>query len=95
MYSFTSGFGLNETYGAFFKDKDSVKGASGHIAALEDETDQTGHTLLVGASYNNLSRFKEKRARLPLQISLSYWNRFDGKNINKADYYSVKGYVFF
>ncbi len=95
MYSFTSGFGLNATYGAFFKDKDSVKGESGHIAALEDETRQTGHTLLVGASYNNLSRFQQKRARVPFQIALSYRDRFDGKNMNKADYYSVKGSVFF
>ena len=95
IYSFPAGFGLNATYAALFKAQDSVKGAGGHIDSLEDETDQVGHTFLVGASYNTITRFQQKKALVPYQISLSYWDRFDGRNMNKASYYSVKGALFF
>lgn len=95
IYSFPAGFGLNATYGAFMKAQDSVKGASGHFTSLEAETSQIGHTFLVGASYNNISRFQQKKAWVPFQVSLSYWDRFAGRNMNKASYYSVKGALFF
>ena len=95
MYSFSSGIGLKANYSAFFKDKDSVKSEGVHVDYLEEETGQTGHTFLVGTSYSSLSRFQKKLARIPYQVSLNYWNRFDGKNLNKADYYSLKATVFY
>ena len=94
-YSLPKGFGIRMTYGAFFKNEDKVEGSNGRISSLEEETDQTGHTMLIGCSYNNLSLFQKKLARVPFQVSLNYWNRFNGKNMNKATYYSAKGALFF
>ncbi|MGA1867363.1 MAG: hypothetical protein ACMUJM_02335 [bacterium] len=94
-YSFSPAVSLSATYGGFFKAEDNVEGSSGHIDSLEDKTAQTGHTYLIGVSYNNLKSFQEKKVRVPFYISLSQWNRFDGKNLNKALYYSINGGIFF
>jgi hypothetical protein len=95
-YKLSEGFGLSATYGGFFKGKDSVKGEDGqHLPGLEGQTSQTGHTLLIGISYNNLDRFQKKLARVPFQVSLGHWHRFAGKNLNKAQYISFKGVLFF
>ena len=89
------GFGISGTYGGFFKGPDRIKGAGGHYASMEDETEQAGHTLTLGVSYNNLEKFQNKAARVPYQFSLSHWHRFAGKNLNKAQYISLKGSLFF
>jgi hypothetical protein len=95
-YKLSEGFGISATYGGFFKEKDSAKGEDGgHLPGLEEETSQTGHTLLVGISYNNLDRFQKKLSRVPFQVSLGHWHRFAGKNLNKAQYISFKGVLFF
>ena len=95
-YKFPRGFGINATYNALFKDKDSAKGENGqHLPGLEDETSQTGYTLLLGVSYNNLEKVQKKVAKVPFQVSLSHWQRIKGKNLNKAQYVSLKGALFF
>ncbi|MGA1841441.1 MAG: transporter [bacterium] len=95
-YKLSEGFGLDATYCGFFKEKDSAIGADGeHLPGLEGQTSQTGHTLLIGISYNNLDRFQKNLARVPFQVSLGHWHRFAGKNLNKAQYISFKGVLFF
>jgi len=94
-YKFHRDFGLNATYGGYFKESDRVKGAGGHYASLEGETNQVGHTLTLGVSYNTLARYQETQAGIPYLVSLSHWQRFAGENLNKAQYVSLKAALFF
>ncbi len=94
-YKITSEFKINIMYSNFFKDRDSMKVEGVHQSSLEDESRQEGHEFLLGISYDNLTKYKEKLSSVPFQTSLGYWQRFIGKNINKAEYFSFKASLFF
>lgn len=64
--------------------------------SLEDETDWTHHIVITSLSYSTVPLYLEKKFPIPLKVSLSYRNRFAGKNnVNKSEYIGVGLQVYF
>lgn len=79
------------------KQKDKVSGTMGFkYSTLEEETNASEHIYIVGLSYSTVPMFLEKKFPVPLTASLSYKNRFAGKNNLYASEYLIFGVdVFF
>jgi hypothetical protein len=80
-YTLLKGFSLSALYEFGFKLKDRISGTQGFAyESLEDETDWTSHIFIVGASYSTIPLYREKKFPVPLEVSLSYRDRFAGTN---------------
>lgn len=87
--------GLKYEYTREFKD--SIKGDQNYnYKSLEDETDQRSHVYVVSLTYSTIQQYLDKRARIPFTASLSYRDRFAGKNnINVSEYIGASFSLFF
>ena len=66
------------TYG--FKSKDDIDGDMGfNYASLEADTDFEEQVIIVAASYSTLSAWREGQSAAPMEFSIAYRERFDGK----------------
>lgn len=96
-YEFVEGASLSLTYkyGHGFKDK--VSGSKGFAySSLEDETNWTEHVGIAGLSYSTLPRFLKKKSSVPLTASISYRNRFAGRNnVFESEYISLALQIYF
>lgn len=90
-YQFFEGASLNLTYKYGHSFKDDVSGNQGFAySSLEDETNWTEHVGIAGVSYSTLPLFLKKKFPFPLTVSVSYRNRFAGRNnVFKSEYVSL------
>jgi hypothetical protein len=80
--------GLLYLYGIGMKDE--VSGDMGFAyESLEDETDYIEQVYVVSISYSTLQLFMDKKFSIPLTASLSYRDRFAGKNGNNSQYLAL------
>ena len=90
-YQFLKGasFLLQYKYGHSFKD--DVSGDMGFAyQSLEDETNWTEHVIETGLSYSTVPLYLEKKFSIPMNVSLTYRNRFAGRNnVYKSDYINL------
>jgi hypothetical protein len=90
-YQFMKGasFLLQYTYGHSFQD--DISGSMGFAyQSLEDETNWTEHVIETGLSYSTLPLYLEKKFSVPLNASLTYRNRFAGRNnVYKSEYIAL------
>lgn len=79
------------------KAKDDVDGDLGFAySSLEKETDLEGQMVFLTLAYSTIQKYRAKQFRVPLVGSISYRNRFDGKNnATKSEYVSLELNVFF
>lgn len=79
------------------KQKDKVSGKRGfNYSTIEDRTNFTEHLYIAGLSYSTLPMYLDKKFPVPLIASLSYRNRFAGKNGMFASEFLIFGVdVFF
>jgi len=77
--------------------KDEVSGDLGlSYEALEEETRIKEHVYKVGLSYSTIALYQEKKFPVPLEASVSYRNRFDGKNnVLASEYIQFGIHVYF
>jgi outer membrane putative beta-barrel porin/alpha-amylase len=79
QYQLTSSLALAALYRYGFKLKDDFKSDRGlRTQVLEDDTDSTDQQYIVRLSYSTLSLYRAQRFPLPLDISVSYRDRFAG-----------------
>lgn len=88
-YFFLKDFSCSALYKYGYAFKNSVKGPQGYIAAMEDQTNYMEQLVIVGVGYSTVRQFVEKKFFLPMDVSLSYRNRFAGENILKSEYISL------
>lgn len=96
-YTFLEGFNVSLLYKYGFKFKDHISGDQGFLyESLEDETDYKEHIYTAGLSYTTVPMYMEKRFPVPLDVSISYRNRFAGaNNIFKSEYVGLGVQIFF
>lgn len=95
-YKLPKGFGLSLLYKYGNKAKDSIDGDRGlKYDTLEKESDYIEHVYVAGLSYSTIPLFKEKKFPVPLNASVSYRDRFAGKNLFKSRYLSAGIQLFF
>ena len=95
-YQFFKGSGAFLEYEYYYNFKDSISGNQGFAYdQAEAETDSISHAIFIGLSYSTIPLYKEKKFSLPLNASLSYRNRFAGKNALKSQYIQIDISVFF
>jgi hypothetical protein len=77
--------------------KDSVNGRKGFdYHSLEQETDWMEQVATLGLTYSTLERFAKTRSGVPMEVTLSYRNRFDGKNnVLKSQYVGLEASLYF
>jgi hypothetical protein len=78
-YALWMGFSLSGLYKYGFKLEDHISGPPGfpnHLA--EKDTDSTEHIYIVRLNYSTLPLYMERRFPIPLNIFLSYRDRFAG-----------------
>lgn len=82
QYQLTEEFSISALYQYGFAQKTEVSGSmpDSFYKPLEDETDQEEHIIMAGISYSTVSRYMKKEFPIPLTFSLTYRDRFDGKN---------------
>ena len=74
------------------KAKDSVDGYPG----LEDETDTTSHMAFVSLGYTTVRSYLDKEAKVPLEVGVTYRNRFAGtNNVTRSEYVSLDLSLYF
>jgi hypothetical protein len=79
QYQLTSAFAVGGIYRYAFKLEDRFKSDRGLLVqVLEEDTDSTEQTYVVRLSYSTLPLYRAKRFPLPLDISVSYRDRFAG-----------------
>jgi hypothetical protein len=80
-YNFTPVWSVTARYRYSAKLEDDVDGDLGYnYSALEEETARTEQVYQIYLSYSNLEKFRNKKARIPLEASISYRDRFAGSN---------------
>ena len=71
-------FGATYTYG--FKSKDDIDGDQGfNYSSLEADTDFEEQIIIVEADYSTLPAYREKQSAAPMEFSIAYRERFDGR----------------
>ena len=96
-YAFTKTWSASGTYKYAFKGKDKVSGNRGlAYSSLERETDWTEQVYNVGLSWSTVPLYMEKKSSVPMSASLSYRDRFAGKNnVFKSQYINLSLQLFF
>jgi len=96
-YQFLKGASLllQYKYGHSFQDK--VSGSKGFAyQSLEDETNWTEHVIETGLSYSTLPLYLDKKFAIPLNASLTYRNRFAGRNnVFKSEFIALAVQFYF
>jgi hypothetical protein len=96
-YQFLKGasFVLSYKYGHSFQDE--VSGVKGFAyQSLEDETNWTEHVIETGLTYSTLPLYLEKKFSIPFNASLTYRNRFAGRNnVFKSEYIALALQLYF
>jgi len=86
-YNLSEAWSLSAIYRYGFALQDQVSGPPKFsYRSLEDETDFEEHIGIVGLSYSTLPLYKAKKFPFPLSLSLSYRNRFAGRDVLKSQY---------
>ncbi len=96
-YAFFEGWNFSLLYKYGFAFENDVSGDKGFAyESLQDETDYTEHVGIVGLSYSTIGLYRAKKFPVPLNVSISYRNRFAGSNnVLKSQYVGVKLEVYF
>jgi Putative MetA-pathway of phenol degradation len=96
-YEFTEGLNVSLLYKYGFAFKDRISGNKGFAyESLEDETDYTEHVGMLSLSYSTLPLYRAKKFPVPLDVSVSYRNRFAGSNnVMKSQYIGVGLNIYF
>jgi hypothetical protein len=80
-YTFLKGLSASLTYHFEGKLQDRVTGDRGfNYNSVEEETATRSHVCIVGLTYSTIPLFTEKKFPFPLSVTLSYRDRFAGKN---------------
>ena len=79
------------------KEKDDVDGDLGFAyTSLEDETDLEGDMVFLTLGYSTIDKYRKKQVRVPLAATISYRNRYDGKNnATNSEFISLETSIFF
>ncbi len=96
-YQIAEGLNISLLYKYGFGFKDSISGDMGFAyESLEEETDYTEHVGILSLSYSTLPLYKAKKFPVPLNVSVSYRNRFAGSNnAMKSEYIGVGLSIYF
>ena len=96
-YEVFEGFSFFLLYEYSHAFKTHVSGDQGfRYESLEENTDWTSHIAKGGLSYSTLPLYRAKKFSLPMTFSVSYRNRFAGKNnVFKSQYIGLALAVFF
>jgi hypothetical protein len=79
QYQITTAFAISGIYRYGFKLKDDFTSGRGtRVQILEDDTDSTEQQYIVRVSYSTLPLYRAGKFPLPLDVSLSYRDRFAG-----------------
>ena len=97
VYQFTPEWSAGLKYEFWQKPKNDIDGDEGfNYKSLEDETDKSSHSAIVGLSYSTIQRYRNNTAKVPLIAGIAYRDRFDGKNnVNVSKYISAHLSLFF
>ena len=97
QYQFTDSFSISLLYKYGFGLKDKISGSQGFsYQALEEETDYSEHVAVFSLDYSTLSLYRAKKFPIPLNLSLSYRDRFAGSNnAFKSKFFGVGIMVYF
>jgi hypothetical protein len=96
-YDIGKGFRAGALYMYGNKQTDKVSGNKGlDYTVLERDTNYIEHVYIVGVSYSTVPLYVQKSFPIPLNVSLSYRDRFAGKNfILNSQYISLSVQTFF
>jgi hypothetical protein len=95
-YAFFNGFDFSLLYKYGYKFKDRVSGNRGfNYKSLEDETDIQEHVGIASLSYSTIPLYQAKKFPIPITASISYRDRFAGRNLLKTQYISLMLDVYF
>jgi hypothetical protein len=96
-YEMSELFSLSLLYRFSHKGKNTVQGNTPNMdyESLEDETDLESHVYIVGARYSTLEKYLKTETGIPFDLSLSYRDRFAGKNILDSAYISLDFDIYF
>lgn len=96
-YEISELFSLSLLYRFSHKGKNTVQGNTPNMdyESLEDETDLESHVYIVGARYSTLEKYLKTETGIPFDLSLSYRDRFAGKNILDSAYISLDFDIYF
>lgn len=95
-YDFTKAVKASLLYRYQTKRKDDVSGNRGfNYSTLESRSDFMSQIYIAALSYSTVPMFLEKKFPVPITASLSYRNRFAGKNIFVSEYLIFGLDVFF
>ena len=67
-----------------FKVEDVIRGHRFNTRALEEDTDSNEQLYILGVNYSLLPLYLEKRFPIPLNLSLTYRDRFAGRGTSNA-----------
>ena len=71
---------FSATYTWGFKSKDDIDGDLGYnYSSLETDTDFEEQIIIVAASYSTLPDYRNRQSRAPMEFSIAYRERCDGK----------------
>jgi len=71
---------FSATYNYGFKTRDEIDGNMGYnYASLEADTDFEEQIIVIAVDYSTLSAYREQRSKAPMDFSIAYRERFDGK----------------
>jgi hypothetical protein len=75
-------------YGRLFKDKVTLNGTE--LTGMEEQTDAVEQVLICSLTYSTVPLYVEKKFSVPMDVALSYRNRFAGTNDTlKSEYISL------
>jgi hypothetical protein len=95
-YDLGKGFSASLLYRYIFTNKTSVSGDRGlAYESLEEETKEILQTYIVGLSYSTVPAFREKGTGIPMDVSLTYRDRFSGENVTDSSYINLGLNVYF
>ena len=85
-YELDQGFSVSALYKYGFKLKDRItSNPKGYpVQLLEDNTDSTEQLFIIGFNYSTLQLYLEKKFPIPLNLALSYRDRFAGSGPSNA-----------
>lgn len=91
-WEFSAGFKLGKGFGASLMYEGAVKFKDDYesiASALEEESDASKQQYKIGLSYSTIPAFMKKEFPIPMIVSLSYRDRFAGKNVFKSRYLEI------